>query len=71
MQNDKYCQGKTDKSLAQWDAAICDAEQSLKQAEAKAKLLKSALETFKIHKRLGTPWSEHEKAGTAKEAIPA
>jgi len=54
-----------------WDEAINDAERKLKHTEMRTKRLRAAIETFKAHKRIGSPWPQKETAGTAVESAPA
>ncbi len=47
-----------------WDLAIADAEKRIKD-------FKLAVRVYRRAKERGDPWPGDEKAGTAKEAIPA
>ncbi len=47
-----------------WDAAIADAQQRIKD-------FKWSIKVYRKAKERGDSWPGDEKAGTAKEAIPA
>jgi hypothetical protein len=56
---------KASKNISGWDEAIADAKQRLRE-------IQFSLMVFRKRKAAGEPWiGTQEKAGTAKEAVPA
>ncbi|MBZ5521765.1 MAG: hypothetical protein LAP21_05950 [Acidobacteriia bacterium] len=69
MSRQKYKQNLSE--LQGWEMAIAQTEKQLRESRSKVARLMASLQTFKEGKISGKPWPGDEKAGTAKEAIPA